>query len=425
MKLKLLLQKKSLLIKIMTKNFIKVLCTFILFTLSLSAYSAWQWTKVKSLGNGKRFESTSFSINGKGYVTCGVDTNDNCYNDLWEYDPVFNFWTQKANLPASYRRAAFGFEINGKGYMGGGIDDAISSVGNIFNQFWMYDPSLNTWTSKANLPISVFRAAGISCNGKGYMIGGADDWSLYNNVYEYNPLTDNWTAKANFPGHPNSSGGREAGTGTTVNNKIYFGLGKDDSYFQNDWWEFNPVTNAWVRKMDFPVSGRTGAWSFAINNKAVVGMGSDGSFASDTWWYDAVANTWNYTCSFSGDGRRSVAAFAINNIGYMGTGKANGGTKQDFYKLDSEVGIQELTNNQSLFTVFPNPISTNEFTISVEVELLNASILIFNAEGKLLKTETLNHKEHKINRDNFSAGLYFISIKNKDQLLSTKKIILL
>ena len=98
MKQKLLLQKKSLLIKIMTKNFIKVLCTFILFTLSLSAYSAWQWTKVKSLGNGKRFESTSFSINGKGYVTCGVDTNDNCYNDLWEYDQNSNSWAQKSPI---------------------------------------------------------------------------------------------------------------------------------------------------------------------------------------------------------------------------------------------------------------------------------------------------------------------------------------
>ena len=72
------------------------------FGISLNSYSAWQWTKVQALGNGKRFESTSFGINGKGYVTCGLDTNDNCYNDLWEYDPVFNFWTQKANLPASY-----------------------------------------------------------------------------------------------------------------------------------------------------------------------------------------------------------------------------------------------------------------------------------------------------------------------------------
>lgn len=409
----------------MTKNSIKVLCTFIVFAFSINAYSAWQWTKLKALGNGKRYESTSFSINGKGYVTCGLDTNDNCYNDLWEYDPVFNYWTQKANLPASYRRASFGFEINGKGYVGGGIDDEISSIGNIFNEFWMYDPTLNTWTSKANVPITAFRSTGISCNGKGYVIGGADDWTLYSNVYEYNPLTDTWTAKASFPGNPNSSGGREAGTGTTLNNKIYYGLGKDDSYFQNDWWEFNPSTNTWTRKTDFPVSGRTGSWSFTINNKIVVGMGSDGSFTDDTWWFDVNANTWNYTCTFSGDGRRSVAAFSINNIGYMGTGKSTGGTKQDFYKLDSQVGIQEYDSNQSLFSIFPNPVSSDDLTIVLEAELKNATASIFDASGKLVKTESINSKQFKINRTDLNAGLYFISIQNKDQLLSAKKIILL
>lgn len=408
----------------MTTNPIKVLCTFIFFAFYVNGFSAWQWTKLKSLGNGKRFEATSFSINGKGYVTCGLDTNDNCYNDLWEYDPVFNYWTQKANLPASYRRASFGFELNGKGYVGGGIDDAISSVGNIFNQFWMYDPISNTWTNKANVPITAFRSAGISCNGKGYVIGGANDWSLYSNVYEYNPLTNIWTAKANFPGNPNSSGGREAGTGTSANNKIYFGLGKDDSFFQNDWWEFNPATNTWTRKADFPVSGRTGAWSFTINNKPLVGMGSDGSFNDDTWWYDVNTNTWNYTCTFNGDGRRSAIAFSINNIGYMGTGKSSSGVKQDFYKLDSEVGIEEFNNNQSLFSIFPNPVTTDYLTIILETELKNAFVSIFNVSGELVKKLPIYSEELKINRTDLKAGLYFISIENKDQLLSTKKIIL-
>jgi len=408
----------------MTKRAIKVICMFIFLSFFINGYSAWQWTKLKSLGNGKRFEAAGFSINGKGYITCGIDTNDNCYNDLWEYDPVFNYWTQKANLPASYRRGSFGFEINGKGYVGGGIDDAISSVGNIFNEFWMYDPSLNSWTSKANLPIAAFRSAGISCNGKGYVIGGADDWSIYSDVFEYNPLTDSWTTKTSFPGNPNSSGGREAGTGSSVNNKIYFGLGKDDSFFQNDWWEFNPLTNAWIRKADFPVSGRTGAWSFTMNNSPVVGMGSDGSFTDDTWWFDVNANTWNYTCTFPGDGRRSAVAFSINNIGYMGTGKSSGGTKQDFYKLDSQVGIQELNHNQSLFSVFPNPVTTDNISILLETELKNATLSIFNSSGSLVKTMPIHSKEFKINRTDLAAGLYFISIENKDQLLSAKKIIL-
>lgn len=407
------------------KKIIKISCTLLLLSISIDGFSVWQWTKIKALGNGKRFESTSFSINGKGYVTCGVDTNDNCYNDLWEYDPAFDFWTQKANLPASFRRAAFGFELNGKGYMGCGIDDAVSSVGTIFNQFWMYDPALNSWTAKASTPIATFRSAGVSCNGKGYMIGGASAFSLFSNVYEYNFTTNTWLARANFPGVPTSSGGREAGTGTSVNNKIYYGLGKDDSFFQNDWWEFDPATNIWVRKADFPGSGRTGSWSFSINNMACVGMGSDGGFTSDTWWYNTVANTWNYTCTFSGGGRRSVAAFAIGNIGYMGTGKSGGGTKQDFYKLEFNVGLTETNLNSNLFSIYPNPVSAEKFTINLETEINDAQMSLLDIDGKIIFSEPIISKEQEINRTKLSAGIYFISIQNKNQLLATKKIILL
>ena len=108
----------------------------------------------------------------------------------------------------------------------------------------------------------------------------------------------------------------------------------------------------------------------------------------------------------------------------MGTGKSSGGTKQDFYKLDSQVGIEELNNNQSLFSIFPNPVVTDYFIIKLETELKNASVSIFNPSGSLVKRMSISSKECKIDRTDLSAGIYFISIENKDQLLSVKKIIL-
>lgn len=409
----------------MLQKSLKISSLLFFVILSFSGQAFWKWTKVQALSNGKRFESTSFSINGKGYVTCGIDTNDNCYNDLWEYDPVFNFWTQKANLPANYRRGSFGFELNGKGYLGGGVDDAVTSAGTIFNEFWMYDPILNNWTSKANVPVSLFRAAGVSCNNKGYMIGGSDEFSIYSNIYEYNPLTNSWVAKSIFPGVPTSSGGREGGAATCINNKVYFGFGKDDSFFENDWWEFNPATNIWTRKADFPGTGRTGPFAFTINNMGVAGMGSDGSFNSDTWWYNATADTWNYTCSFTDGGRRSVAAFGIGNVGYMGTGKSSGGSKQDFYRLDADVSVNELAGSSSLFSVYPNPVIAETINMTFEAELINATVSILNIEGKVIRTEPIILKDQKLFRNEIGAGVYFIVIQNKRQLLATKKIILL
>jgi N-acetylneuraminic acid mutarotase len=192
----------------MIKNF-KIGLLFFLLSLFLCGYSSWNWTKVHALDNGKRYEATGFSINGKGYVSCGVDTNNNCYNDLWEYDAAFDYWTQKVNLPANYRRGAYGFELNNQGYLGGGTNDPTSTLGTILNDFWMYDPIMNTWTAKATCPTAVYRAAYTSCNGKGYVMCGVNGgWGSSSDVYEYNPITNTWGYKTMFPGLATSSGGK-------------------------------------------------------------------------------------------------------------------------------------------------------------------------------------------------------------------------
>ena len=408
----------------MIKNF-KTGFFFFFLLLSLCGYSSWKWTKIHALDNGKRYESTGFSANGKGYVSCGVDTNNNCYNDLWEYDAAFDYWTQKVNLPANYRRGAYGFELNKQGYLGGGTSDPTSTLGTILNDFWMYDPILNTWTAKAACPTAVYRAASINCSGKGYvMCGVIGSWGASSDVYEYNPIIDSWVFKTTFPGFASSSGGRDGGVATSANNKIYFGMGKDDSFFQNDWWEYNPTTNAWLQKSNFPGSGRTGAFAFTLNGMPCAGMGSDGSYNNDTWWYNITTNTWNYTTSFNGAARRGVACFVIGNVGYMGTGKSGGGSKQDFYKLDADVGIEDLEKN-SYLTLYPNPVIGNEFTVQFIQPFNTLTIKLLSLDGKTVQTQELTNASQTIDRTGISKGVYFVIIQNKQQVVATKKIILL
>lgn len=396
-----------------------------LFTVSLSGYSSWQWTKVHALDNGKRYEASGFSVNGKGYVSCGVDTNDNCYNDLWEYDAVFDYWTQKANLPADYRRGAYSFELNNQGYLGGGTNDATSSGGMILNDFWMYDPILNTWTAKATCPTSVFRAAFTSCNGKGYVMCGVNGgWGASSDVYEYNPSSNSWIYKTTFPGLASSSGGRDGGVATSVNNIIYFGMGKDDSFFQNDWWEYNPSANTWLQKSNFPGTGRTGAFAFTLNGMPCAGMGSDGAYNNDTWWYNTTSNTWNYTTSFSGAARRGTAYFVLGNVGYMGTGKSGGGSKQDFYKLIANVGIEDFKSNVN-FAVYPNPVIDNEFSVQLEQHFTSITAKIITVDGKTIKTQELANTFQIIDRTGISKGIYFLILFEKEKMIGSKKIILL
>ena len=79
------------------------------------------WTQMASFPGQGRELPVSFSIGNKGYVGCGFDFLS-YFNDFWEYDPALNSWSQKASFGGLGRFAAVGFSMNNKGYLGTGGD---------------------------------------------------------------------------------------------------------------------------------------------------------------------------------------------------------------------------------------------------------------------------------------------------------------
>ena len=73
-------------------------------------------------------------------------------NDVWEFDPYTDTWTQKtpANPPPGRRNAAFSY-LTGQGefVLFGGL----SSGGVVRNDTWAYDPAANTW--RQDFPVHV------------------------------------------------------------------------------------------------------------------------------------------------------------------------------------------------------------------------------------------------------------------------------
>ena len=111
-----------------------------------------------------------------------------------------------------------------------------------------------------------------------------------------------WTKKADFP-----SSSRNFGLGFSVRSKGYFGMGQKQtkpfvykSY--NDFWEYDPETNAWTQKSDFPGGGRLMAKGFSVNNKIYAGFGyiiaSSGpnagtnEYQTDFYEFDPRENKW-------------------------------------------------------------------------------------------------------------------------------------
>lgn len=77
----------------------------------------------------------------------------------------------------------------------------------------------------------------------------------------------------------------------------------------------------------------------------------------------------------------------------------------------------------SRITFTPNPVVT-QLTISSQLELQNATLRLYNAQGQLVReTAYLNGKSLVVNRDNLIAGLYVAQLFKDGNLLKTAKLI--
>ncbi|HIP36475.1 MAG TPA: T9SS type A sorting domain-containing protein [Crocinitomix sp.] len=97
-----------------------------------------------------------------------------------------------------------------------------------------------------------------------------------------------WTQKANFPNLA-----RHRAASFAIGNKGYVGIGHTNgagpNIVFNDWWEFDPATNSWTQKADFPI-GNYGVSTFVIGNKGYMGGGNIGN--GDFYEYKPSTNKW-------------------------------------------------------------------------------------------------------------------------------------
>src|SRR5215470_12831637 len=164
----------------------KLLLTSTILLCIKASYAQNTWTKKANFGGAAREYATGFTIGGKGYIGTGYDFNSGFHNDFWEYDPASNIWTQKADFRGGYRQLATGFSIGSKGYIGTGYDQGIDARAYKYD-FWEYDPSLNTWTQKADFGGNGrWAAVGFSIGSKGYIgTGSGNSAVVMNDFWEY------------------------------------------------------------------------------------------------------------------------------------------------------------------------------------------------------------------------------------------------
>lgn len=387
-----------------TKMKLFLLC---ISTLSVdSSTFADTWTQLNDFAGIPKRNAASFVINSKGYL-CGGWNSSAWTNDCWEYDPLTDSWTQKATLTYPLYDLAIGGQVNNKGYL---IQMTGNMIANTYS--YEYDPISNSWTTKTQCPaIERTFPAGAIINNKLYCGFGS---SISGNIFDYadwwqyDPSTDSWSQKANFPGNP-----RFGTVVFAINNKVYAGAGGSvNGLSTNDFYEYNPLTNTWTQKASLGNSIRYLPSVFVINNRGYVCAGNNNMTPlKELFEYDPVMDSWIQKTDFPRFTYAS-ASFTINGIAYMGLGSDPTSIDEPvgWYKyIPDPTGVSENAQASNSFLIFPNP-AKDLLHIKCNSSTKNLQFKIFNSDGKAIMESLVGHSGD-INIQKLNPGKYFLKLK--------------
>ena len=359
------------------------------------------WIQKSSFGGPGRHRATGCATSHRGYMGLGHVNGtgqDISYKDWWEYDPASDTWTQKADFPVS-THGAISFVVDNCPIVGGG--SALST------QFYKFDPAVNTWAPIANCILAnPGDSQGFAINNRGYVYQG-------NQLAKYNPNTNSWSMCATAP--------MTFGQWTCAFTIEGSGFIKGG----NQLWEYKPLHDQWYQRATFPGVSTGGSSAFAIQQHGYVTSGYVGGLSVVTdqvWSFHPATNSWKQEIEFPGSSRRFPVAFAIHDRGYIGTG-TNGINFNDFWQFnptDNSIGLAE---NRIDVKVYPNPVVDEIHIERLGLPFEQLELTIFDVNGKLLLKEDLLYFQQNIDVTAMKPGTYILKIGNAKQILHQEKIL--
>jgi len=243
------------------------------------------WSQIAAYPTGIMDNGADF-LGGKEYSVGGLDNNFNITAKGNVYDPSSNTWSPIADMPvARYGRPGVTAD-NGKLYAIGGWNTS----GIVMGDTDVYDPASNSWTAVSPDPNPI-AAPGIGVvNGKIYVVGGCADsnCTASPDVEVYDPTTDTWSSAANYP-HPDSwesCGG--------INGKLYCAGGVNGGTTYTDGFVYDPGSDSWSPIASLPID-LWGSAAGAASGMLVVSGGVTNGFSTVTnqgFAYDPTTDSW-------------------------------------------------------------------------------------------------------------------------------------
>lgn len=210
---------------------------------------------------------------------------------------------------------------------------------------------LAQWESLESLPVTAVvrhHPATFAVGGTGYLMGGAENnTNALKDFYSYDPLTNGWTEKADFPGAPRGFGyAVDSDTKGYVGFGIDYDAGTSAEEYLADLWEYDPQTDAWTELTPCPGSARIHPAMLEVDGKIFVGLGGNEFGDLGDWWeYDINTDAWLQKSDFPGADRHHPYYFEIEGLVYVGMGHSGSNIFKDFYVYDPSQDTWTQLNN--------------------------------------------------------------------------------
>lgn len=369
-----------------TKLILVLLATVV--TLNINA----QWVQKAPFPGIARAKAASFTIGNKVYLMGGITAANQVLKDFWEYNITTNVWTQKPQFPGPERYGATAFVMNGSGYIATGGND-----NTFLDDMWAYQPLTGTWLQRAGLPANQAQhenqrreAYSFAINNKAYLGGGEgfifganQTWNhAFSDLWEYNPLVNGWTPVSGIP----DGLGRNFAVGAALNGKGYVGLGCDVGQTLNrtSFWEYDPTTDSWTAKANFPTNFTVDAGSFVIDSLLYIIGGvnlSPVSLSNQFYQYDVTSDTWTALPNFNGGAIGGHFAVGTGTGAITGTGYNSAvNTRSDVWSFGNVTGIEESYLKDEI-DVYPNPtngilyIKSQEEIVDIQISSITGALI--------------------------------------------------
>ncbi|MDA9773703.1 T9SS type A sorting domain-containing protein [Saprospiraceae bacterium] len=390
----------------MISNFTKLSKALFACVLLLALHSnvnAQEWEKLGNT-NFTANHGIGFAIDGYGYILTGGNSatyNTNFHSqDFHRYDPITDTW-ESLPYDGISRGYGIGAAYEGKAYFGFGIGDGFS---NLLNDLWEYDPVTEEFTELPSCPcVPRTHPAFAIMNNKIYVGMGGNNGNL-GDWWEYDIATQVWTEKTGMPGN------RHHPYMFVIGEDIYVGSGH-----RTTWFKYDVDSDTWtqIADLDDRVAGTQFAYEGKGYALSGTDTNHDNLSEGEFWQYIPENDSWLQLESHPGVSRWAPASFIIDNFVYMATGwttQATASQEVEVYRYELgeapvSIGDLDLTE-KAPFEIYGNPaIDFIKLNFNIDIEEFS-DVIIYDTNGQLVYESKTAQTE--INVSEYASGSYWI-----------------